>query len=788
MGTESESSDLDVQNQENDVPQDGDGHGKEIVQVDDEPMDGLERKKEEGSTAANKDKESGDAKTQRKEMAPRSDMWNHFNKVFVEGVLTKGKCKNCKREIKAHSVFNGTTALNKHFKVCKRNPHVHLKDQKQGVLQVTDFIGCWKFDPDKLRAAFAQMVIEDELPFAFGEKSGFRKFMAIACPRFKPPSRRTCTRDAVGTYYEEKAKVKLFFQEQCERVCITTDCWTSQQQDSYMTVTAHFIDKDWKLHKKIIGFFKIKGHRGEDIGKHLVTCLMEWGLDKVMTITVDNASSNDGGIGYVRKHMKTLIAGGKYLHMRCAAHIVNLIVSDGLKEVDLSVQRVRAAVRYVKNGTTRLEKFKECADLEKVDTKAFLNLDVCTRWNSTHDMLKAAIIYEKVFARYADEDPCFTIDLNREKNGKVQGPGVPEEQDWDNAKKMDEFLGHFAHITVRVSASLNVTANTFFHEIGEVNLLVRNWLESEDPLQKEMGKRMKDKYDKYWGKWHEKDLEKDMEKEKGKGKEKEKGKGKEKENINMMIFMAVVIDPRYKLSEYTEIAIGEMYGDGNGQKVWSAINKCLYELFEESRVMYAPVATDSAPQSTDAPRTEGGKGGAASLMKELIAKRMRLNTGASNSSKSELEKYLAEDCEDIESTNFDILAWWKTNSSRFPVLARLARDVLAIPISTVASESAFSTGGRVLDDFRTSLTPFMVEGIICTQDWLRRSTPINIQENTEELAKLEEELIQEFKNKATISSKSKSTKPSQPGTSKSGPNKSGPKSATRKSTANRKKK
>ncbi|KAM0898974.1 hypothetical protein ACQ4PT_021594 [Festuca glaucescens] len=482
MGTESESSDLDVQNQENDVPQDGDGHGKEIVQVDDEPMDGLERKKEEGSTAANKDKESGDAKTQRKEMAPRSDMWNHFNKVFVEGVLTKGK-----------------------------------------------------------------------------------------------------------------------------------------------------------------------------------------------------------------------------------SHIVNLIVSDGLKEVDLSIQRVRAAVRYVKNGTTRLDKFKECADLEKVDTKAFLNLDVCTRWNSTHDMLKAAIIYEKVFARYADEDPCFTIDLNREKNGKVQGPGVPEEQDWDNAKKMDEFLGHFAHITVRVSASLNVTANTFFHEIGEVNLLVRNWLESEDPLQKEMGKRMKDKYDKYWGKWHEKDLEKDMEKEKGKGKEKEKGKGKEKENINMMIFMAVVIDPRYKLSEYTEIAIGEMYGDGNGQKVWSAINKCLYELFEEYRVMYAPVATDSAPQSTDAPRTEGGKGGAASLMKELIAKRMRLNTCASNSSKSELEKYLAEDCEDIESTNFDILAWWKTNSSRFPVLARLARDVLAIPISTVASESAFSTGGRVLDDFRTSLTPFMVE-------------------------------------------------------------------------------
>jgi hypothetical protein len=54
------------------------------------------------------------------------------------------------------------------------------------------------------------------------------------------------------------------------------------------------------------------------------------------------------------------------------------------------------------------------------------------------------------------------------------------------------------------------------------------------------------------------------------------------------------------------------------------------------------------------------------------------------------------------------------NSTRFPILGRLARDVLAIPISTVASESAFSTGGRILDDFRSSLTPFMVEALVCT--------------------------------------------------------------------------
>lgn len=56
----------------------------------------------------------------------------------------------------------------------------------------------------------------------------------------------------------------------------------------------------------------------------------------------------------------------------------------------------------------------------------------------------------------------------------------------------------------------------------------------------------------------------------------------------------------------------------------------------------------------------------------------------------------------------------------------------------VASESAFSTGRSILDDFRASLTPFMVEALVCTQDWLKRATPVNNAENSEELSKLEE--------------------------------------------------
>ncbi|KAA0055675.1 transposase [Cucumis melo var. makuwa] len=71
---------------------------------------------------------------------------------------------------------------------------------------------------------------------------------------------------------------------------------------------------------------------------------------------------------------------------------------------------------------------------------------------------------------------------------------------------------------------------------------------------------------------------------------------------------------------------------------------------------------------------------------------------------SEIDIYLLEANVRTEG-DFDILQWWKMNSDRFEVLGYIARDILPIPVSTVASESAFSMGGRVVDSSLCSLAP-----------------------------------------------------------------------------------
>ena len=78
-------------------------------------------------------------------------------------------------------------------------------------------------------------------------------------------------------------------------------------------------------------------------------------------------------------------------------------------------------------------------------------------------------------------------------------------------------------------------------------------------------------------------------------------------------------------------------------------------------------------------------------------------------------------------TPFDILKWWQVHAGRYPILSKLARDILTIPISTVASESAFSAGGHVLDDYRSSLTKDTVEMLVCGGDWIRAGTKAELQ-------------------------------------------------------------
>ncbi|XP_074323690.1 zinc finger BED domain-containing protein RICESLEEPER 2-like [Apium graveolens] len=205
--------------------------------------------------------------------------------------------------------------------------------------------------------------------------------------------------------------------------------------------------------------------------------------------------------------------------------------------------------------------------------------------------------------------------------------------------------------------------------------------------------------------------------------------------MNNFLFIAVVLDPRHKL-QFVVYMLKHMYGEeaagGGGGSMGKSLEGTLNKMFNEYK---SKMATNKKRDEGRDKRWEENVSQVhpAQLLRMQFEKDIGLIL--SDGSASDLEEYLSEKPKTYScSDGFDILEWWKNNSMRFPVLSQMARDILAFPISTVASESAFSTCGRVLNDFRSSLTSKMVEALICAQDWMRKTVKaISVEEDPEEM-------------------------------------------------------
>ncbi|CAL5193869.1 unnamed protein product [Lathyrus oleraceus] len=107
-----------------------------------------------------------------------------------------------------------------------------------------------------------------------------------------------------------------------------------------------------------------------------------------------------------------------------------------------------------------------------------------------------------------------------------------------------------------------------------------------------------------------------------------------------------------------------------------------------------------------------------SLFDEIRLGRQQSSTTKRNG-QSQLDMYLEEATLDLDYTeHLDVLQWWKNTRHKFPELSVMARDLLSIPVTTVASESSFSIGSRVLNKYRNRLLSKNVEALLCSRNSL----------------------------------------------------------------------
>ncbi|KAK2638123.1 hypothetical protein Ddye_025918 [Dipteronia dyeriana] len=159
---------------------------------------------------------------------------------------------------------------------------------------------------------------------------------------------------------------------------------------------------------------------------------------------------------------------------------------------------------------------------------------------------------------------------------------------------------------------------------------------------------------------------------------------------------------------------------------YCAASKILfYQLYDEYRRIYGPSLNISVPQNENVSQTRSfGVLGAGSALLSRKIKRLRGSSSSSSSpiSYDEIETYHSTNFEfigDDAVDKFDILHWWREHEKHFPILSIIAKQILATPVSTVAVEQEFSTGGNILDARRPLLSPESIQVQVCVDDWTK---------------------------------------------------------------------
>lgn len=128
--------------------------------------------------------------------------------------------------------------------------------------------------------ALLGLFTESYQPFRIVEEPAFKKFVSALNPTHELPSRFTISKTLIPALYE-KCKIKLTNKilNDLQTCCLTTDCWSSINNESYIAVTIHFINSTFQLESALLACSNIQGsHTAENLARELRKIISEWHL------------------------------------------------------------------------------------------------------------------------------------------------------------------------------------------------------------------------------------------------------------------------------------------------------------------------------------------------------------------------------------------------------------------------------------------------------------------------------------------------------------------------------
>ncbi|XP_027120425.2 zinc finger BED domain-containing protein RICESLEEPER 1-like [Coffea arabica] len=264
-------------------------------------------------------------------------------------------------------------------------------------------------------------------------------------------------------------------------------------------------------------------------------------------------------------------------------------------------------------------------------------------------MLNCAIKFKEIFPMYRERD--------------VQYYCCPFEEDWEKVEKVCSILETFWATTNIILGSDYPTSNLFLQEVKRIKLVLDSKANDDDDFVRAMVRKMKFKFDEYWG------------------------------ECNLLMAVVAVLDPRQKMTAI-EYCFSKLFPPSEAQQNIEKVRNAVFELYNEylqaNELREGGNRKDSQVSSSSVSESSASGSGWDDFDEYV----REYQTGPPQ--ESELLIYLEKGPIKIDSSvprhEFDCLNWWKNSKLTFPILSKMAADILAIPITTVTSEATFSAG------------------------------------------------------------------------------------------------
>lgn len=266
--------------------------------------------------------------------------------------------------------------------ILKTNPF------KRKQLAITNFIPK-KMSVDgqkKIDNSFIKLFTKDLQPFSVVDDIGFREFVNLLNPGYKIPNRHAISKILIPAAYEKCFnEVKEIISNDLDTACMTTDCWTSRNTESYIAITVHFLDSNFVLKSILLSCHSFnETHTSEHLSEQINTTLNTWNLKNKIGLAVSDNAYN------VQNALSTL----QLKHFGCFAHTLNLIVQSAINKESELINKVKSVCTHFHKSTTANNKFMTYQKNNGIKEPKKILQDISTRWNSTFYMLERFVELE----------------------------------------------------------------------------------------------------------------------------------------------------------------------------------------------------------------------------------------------------------------------------------------------------------------------------------------------------------------------------------------------------------